>query len=51
MVSDFIALAKKAFDVGREDPSLALLGVIALNDPHTAQRLGQPSGDLRVDPG
>ena len=33
----------------RKDAGLALLRVVALDDAHAAQRLGEPASDLGVD--
>ena len=49
MVSDFITFASKPLHAAGEDAGLALLGVVALDDAHAAQRFGQPACDLRVD--
>ena len=49
MVSDFITLCQQPLHADGEDPGLALFGVIALDDAHAAQRLGQPAGNLGVD--
>ena len=42
-------VVQQALDADGEDAGLALLGVIALDDAHAAQRLGQAAGDLGID--
>ena len=49
MVSDFITFCQQPLHAGRKDRGFALLGVVALDHTHTAQRLRQPPGDLGID--
>ena len=42
-------VGEQTLHAAREHPRFAILGVIALDDAHAAQRLGQTSGDFRVD--
>ena len=42
-------VVEQALDAAGEDGGLALLGVIALDDAHAAQRFRQAAGDLGVD--
>ena len=46
-----MTLSSRRLHAGGEDAGLALLGVIALDDAHAAERLGEPAGDLGVDLG
>src|SRR5262245_22295553 len=40
---------KKSYGTSFKDGRFAVFGVKALDDPHAAERLGQPAGDFSVD--
>ena len=42
-------VVQQAVHAAGKDAGLALFGVIALDDAHAAQRLGEAAGDLGVD--
>ena len=48
-VSELHDVVQQALHAGGEDARLAGLGMIALDDAHAGQRLGEPAGDLGVD--